>query len=35
MATINKPRPKARLEARIDADLEDLITEAAQLPPLV
>ncbi len=30
MATINQPRPKARLEARIDADLEDLITEAAQ-----
>lgn len=30
MATLNKPRPKARLEARIDADLEDLIAEAAE-----
>jgi len=35
MTTSTKPRkkttpPKARLEARIDADLDDLITQAAQ-----
>jgi uncharacterized protein (DUF1778 family) len=30
MTTKTKPRGKARLEARIDAELDDLITEAAE-----